>query len=219
MPVLGLVRSPTASSTRSPSAVLVTEHGGLGPHLGRLRARRGGRRRASRWPCAPAASWSTRRPPSAPSAASTTRCRRPSRSAAAPGAARPRPTTSTTALLNIKTVSHRHTPPQWFRVPSDDVLQRRRARQPARRSTCERGDRRHRRDDRGPRRRRRGPPQARARATSTSSPTSSRSRTRTRPRRRRAARPHRARPDRRASAAARCSTRPRRCGCSTSTPS
>ena len=30
MPVLGLVRSPTASTTRIAAAVLVTEHGGLG---------------------------------------------------------------------------------------------------------------------------------------------------------------------------------------------
>ena len=35
-------------------------------------------------------------------------------------------------LLNIKTVSHRRTPPQWFRVPVEHVLQRRRAGEPAR---------------------------------------------------------------------------------------
>ena len=35
-------------------------------------------------------------------------------------------------LLNIKTVSRRQAPPQWFRVPVGHLLQPRRARQPAR---------------------------------------------------------------------------------------
>ena len=34
-------------------------------------------------------------------------------------------------LLNIKTVSRRQAPPQWFRVPVGHLLQRRRDRQPA----------------------------------------------------------------------------------------
>ena len=60
-------------------------------------------------------------------------------------------------LLNIKAVSRRQAPPQWFRVPSEHVLQRRRARRPAHARGAHRRDR-HRRADPGPRGGRRGAP-------------------------------------------------------------
>ena len=50
-------------------------------------------------------------------------------------------------LLNIKAVSRRQAPPQWFRVPSEHVLQRRRARRAAHAAGAHRRDR-HRRADR-----------------------------------------------------------------------
>ena len=82
-------------------------------------------------------------------------------------------------LLNVKTVSRRQTPPQWFRVPSDTYFNPGCARQPApagRRPS----DDRHRQLDRGPRRGRGGPP-----ATSPPAPcTSTRASSPNRPRRR-----------------------------------
>ena len=82
-------------------------------------------------------------------------------------------------LLNIKTVSHRRTPPQWFRVPGQHVLQRRRAGEPARHRVRD-GGRRHRRRQRAPRGRRPAPRPSCAPATCRCSARSSRSRTRRR---------------------------------------
>ena len=65
-------------------------------------------------------------------------------------------------LLNIKAVSRRQAPPQWFRVPVGHVLQRRRARRAAHAAGAHRRDR-HRRADPGARRGRRGPPAPRVR--------------------------------------------------------
>ena len=53
------------------------------------------------------------------SAGSTTRSPRPSRSAAAPGGSNTTDNVNYRNLLNVKTVSRRQAPPQWFRVPSD----------------------------------------------------------------------------------------------------
>ena len=70
MPVLGLVRARSVEHAID-VAVLVTEHGGLG-HTSAIYASDDAVVGATRWRSAPAGSWSTRRPPSAPSAASTT---------------------------------------------------------------------------------------------------------------------------------------------------
>ncbi len=71
MPVLGLVRSPSVEHGID-ACVLVTEHDGLG-HTSAVYAREEDVIGASRWRCGPGGSSSTHRPPSAPSAGSTTR--------------------------------------------------------------------------------------------------------------------------------------------------
>ncbi len=119
-------------------------------------------------------------------------------------------------LMNLKTVSRRQTPPQWFRVPSDTyfnvgALENLRASRgpPGRRGLRRRhrAARRRRRRPLAPRRRRRpGLLRRRARARRGRHPRRASSSWR-------AAGPTSSSP----SAAARSSTRPRRCGSSTST--
>ena len=121
-------------------------------------------------------------------------------------------------LLNLKTVSRRQAPAQWFRVPVGHLLQRRRAREPRDRARRPRA-RRDRRPDRG----RGAVDEVRAHLDAALDPcpraTSARARRGPGTSRGRGARALRPRPDRRRSAEDRRSTRPRRCGCSGSTRS
>ena len=162
MPVLGLVRSPSVEHALA-VCELVTEHGGLGHTSAVYATRRGRDRSASPRRSGPAASSSTRRLPWARSAASTTRLTPTfSLGCGTWGGSITTDNVNYRNLLNIKTVSRRQAPPQWFRVPSDtyfnvgaiDSLRQLGARPgDARDRPRRRGARRRRRGARAPRRR------------------------------------------------------------------
>ena len=162
MPVLGLVRSDSVDHAVA-AAVLVTEHGGLGPHLGRLRPRPGGRRRLRLG--GPHRPHPGQRPDGGRRAGGVYNNLTPTFSLGCGtwGGSTTTENVNYRQLLNIKTVSQRRTPPQWFRVPVHDVLQRRGARQPARPRLRRRG-RSSPTPHRRPRRRRRRARQAAHRA-------------------------------------------------------
>ena len=119
MPVLGLVRSDRRRPRRRGARVLVTEHGGLGPHVGRLRPRPRRSSTPTPWRSAPAGSSSTPRRRSARSAAIYNNLTPTfSLGCGTWGGSTTTENVNYRQLLNIKTVSQRRTPPQWFRVPS-----------------------------------------------------------------------------------------------------
>ena len=192
MPVLGLVRSP---SRRARDRRLRARHRArrARPHVGRLRPRRRRRRRAS-----PSAIRTGRILVNAPTAVGALggvyNAMTPTFSLGCGtwGGSTTTDNVNYRNLLNIKTVSRRQTPPQWFRVPSDTYFNAGRARQPARRCAPSRSlivtDARHAR--RAASSTRCAPP--RRAAACTCSPTSSRSRPRPQIR----AGVERARPDR-----------------------
>ena len=131
MPVLGLVRSPSVEHGIA-ACELVTEHGGLG-HTSAVYAQRRGRDRAlRRAPFAPGASSSTR-PTAVGALGGVYNSLTPTFSLGCGtwGGSTTTDNVNYRNLLNIKVVSRRQAPPQWFRVPVRHVLQHRRAREPA----------------------------------------------------------------------------------------
>ena len=120
-------------------------------------------------------------------------------------------------LLNLKTVSRRSTPPQWFRVPSDTYFNVG-ALDSLRDDRDHDGRHRQRRVQRRARRRRRGPPHLNASDVRVFADVTARARRGDHPRRRRAAQRTCAPTSSWRSAAAPSWTRPRRCGCSTEHP-
>ena len=130
MPVLGLVRSDNVQHGID-VAVLVTEHGGLG-HTSAIYARRPRRRRRA----TPLAVRTGRILVNAPTAVGALggiyNSLTPTFSLGCGtwGGSSTTENVNYLQLLNIKTVSHRRTPPQWFRVPST------RSSTPARSTTC-----------------------------------------------------------------------------------
>ena len=130
MPVLGLVRSP---SVEHGDRALRARHRArrAGPHLRRLRDRRGRDRRAS-----PRAIRTGRILVNAPTAVGALggvyNSMTPTFSLGCGtwGGSMTTDNVNYRNLLNIKTVSRRQAPPQWFRVPSDTYFN------PARSRTC-----------------------------------------------------------------------------------
>ena len=179
MPVLGLVRSPSVEHAIA-ACELVTEHGGLGHTSARLRRRRGRRSRAS-----PSAIRTGRILVNAPTAVGALggvyNSMTPTFSLGCGtwGGSMTTDNVNYRNLLNIKTVSRRQTPPQWFRVPSDTYFNAG-AIENLRELEASTVADRHRRRHRGARRGRRGPPPPRHGAACTCSPTSSPSRPRRR---------------------------------------
>ena len=178
-------RALAVGRARDRGCALVTEHGGPRPHLGRLRDGRGRRRARSRTRVrtgrilvnAPTAVGALGGVYNAMTPTFSLGC-------GTWGGSTTTDNINYRNLLNVKAVSRRQTPPQWFRVPSDTYFNPG-ALETACAAARRAGADRHRRRHRGARRGRRGAPPPR-RAGAGVRRTSSPSPARRRPRRGRA---------------------------------
>ena len=118
MPVLGLVRSPSVDHGIA-ACELVTEHGGLG-HTSAVYATDEAVIDRFSPRSAPAASWSTR-PTAVGALGGVYNSMTPTFSLGCGtwGGSTTTDNVNYRNLLNVKTVSRRQTPPQWFRVPAN----------------------------------------------------------------------------------------------------